>query len=329
MTESITDSPPVDGIVVDSVARSFGSVHAVTDATFTAPRGSITGLVGPNGAGKTTLLLMLATLLQPDAGSIRIAGIDPSADPAAVRALIGWMPDSLGTWSSLSPRTALTTIGRMYNLDAKSAARRAAELLDTVGLASLADRPARLLSRGQKQRLSLARALVHNPRVLLLDEPASGLDPSARAELRATLRRIADDGATVLISSHELAELEEISDAAVYMSDGVTASRDALTHAATSTRQWRIRALEVSSLADSLVNIGVAPENIAADNRGVLVRVTGEADAAQLLSALVAAGVAVTSFAPAVGEFEHTFLDLTKNSTAHRHPKLDSDGDAQ
>lgn len=329
MTESMTDSPPADGVVVDSVARSFGSVHAVRQASFTARSGSITGLVGPNGAGKTTLLLMLATLLRPDAGSIRIAGIDPVADPVAVRALIGWMPDTLGTWSSLSPRTALTTIGRMYNLDAQAARRRASELLATVGLTHLADRPARVLSRGQKQRLSLARALVHSPRVLLLDEPASGLDPAARTELRALLRRIADDGATILISSHELAELEEISDAAVYMSAGLTASSDALTHAATTTRQWRIRALGDAPLATALQQIGVAPENIATDNRGTLVSVTGDADAAQLLSALVAAGTAVTSFAPAVGDFEHTFLDLTKNRAADQHPEPGPEGAAQ
>ncbi|WP_244972541.1 ABC transporter ATP-binding protein [Paramicrobacterium fandaimingii] len=328
MADTVTDASDA-GIVVDAIARSFGSVHAVSQASFTVPQGSITGLVGPNGAGKTTLLLMLATLLQPDAGSIRIAGINPSADPAAVRSVIGWMPDSLGTWSSLSPRTALKMIGRMYNLDAQAAASRATELLDSVGLTPLADQPARVLSRGQKQRLSLARALIHEPRVLLLDEPASGLDPAARAELRSLLRHLADDGATVLISSHELAELEEISDAAVYMSGGVTASSDALTRAATSTRQWRIRSLDGASLRSALTGIGVAPENIAADNRGVLVSVTGEADAAQLLGALVTAGVAVTSFSPAVGEFEHTFLDLTQNAAADQHPKTALNGGAQ
>ncbi|PFG29572.1 ABC transporter ATP-binding protein [Paramicrobacterium agarici] len=324
-----SDASPQEGIVVDGVARSFGRVHAVRQASFTVPHGSITGLVGPNGAGKTTLLLMLATLLRPDSGSIHVAGADPVADPVAVRSRIGWMPDSLGTWSSLSPRTALKTIGRMYGLSAQASRERAAELLDTVGLAPLADQPARVLSRGQKQRLSLARAIVHSPRVLLLDEPASGLDPVARAELRTLLRRIADDGAAILVSSHELAELEEISDAAVYMSAGVTASSEAVSRAATTARQWRIRTLEAAPLVQTLQQIGVTPENIASDNRGTLVSVTGEADAAQLLNALVAAGAPVTSFAPAVGEFEHTFRDLTQSSAVHQHPHPDDSGGAQ
>ncbi len=305
-----------DGIIVNGVSRAFDRVQAVQNADLEVRPGSITALVGPNGAGKTTLLLMLASLLKPDTGSIRIAGHNPVAEPQAVRSAMGWMPDSLGTWATLSPRIALQSIGRMYALDKDAAAARATELLQLVGLSALADQPARVLSRGQKQRLSLARALVHRPRVLLLDEPASGLDPAARSELRALLRSLAADGAAILISSHELSELEEISDAAVYMNRGVTVAADAVTRAATSQRPWRVRALDESSLPDALARVGVAPENIAADNRGVLVTVTDEEEAALLLQALVGAGVRVSSFSPAVGQLEHTFLDLSRQSQA-------------
>ena len=190
------------GIVASGVRRSFGAVQAVRDVNLEARAGAVTGLVGPNGSGKTTLLLMLASLLAPDAGTIRIGGIDPVAAPEAARAILGWMPDALGAWPSLTARETLVMTSRLYGLDTAAAAGGAARLLDEVGLTHLADAPARVLSRGQKQRLGLARALVHDPRVLLLDEPASGLDPQARIDLRVLLRRLAAEGRTILISSH-------------------------------------------------------------------------------------------------------------------------------
>ena len=186
MTSTAAFAPAIE---VEGVARSFGDVHAVRDASFTVQPGSVTALIGPNGSGKTTLLLMLATLLRPDAGTIRIAGHDPVADPRAVRQAMGWMPDVLGSWGTVTVRRALEVTGRLYELTPEQARARASALIELVGLQELADRPSRVLSRGQKQRLSLARALVHEPRVLLLDEPASGLDPAARVELRAVLRK--------------------------------------------------------------------------------------------------------------------------------------------
>ncbi|MCX7521834.1 ABC transporter ATP-binding protein [Microbacterium sp. STN6] len=311
MGEKLAENPH-DGIAVRGVARAFGSVEAVRHADFDVPPGSVTGLIGPNGSGKTTLMLMLASLLQPDSGSIRVAGHDPVADPAAVRSAMGWMPDVLGSWASLSPRTALEVTGRMYGLERATSATRAAELIDLVGLGALADQPARVLSRGQKQRLSLARALVHGPQVLLLDEPASGLDPAARADLRTLLVRLASEGTAILVSSHVLAELEEMADAAVYMTAGVTASRDDVSRAASAGRQWRIRSVGNAPLTPLLLQVGVDAARITEDNRGVLVSVNSEADAAALLAAVIGAGAEVRAFSPALGEFEHTFLDLNR-----------------
>jgi ABC-2 type transport system ATP-binding protein len=300
------------GIEVASVRRSFGEVHAVRNASFTALPGTVTGLIGPNGSGKTTLMLMLASLLKPDAGTIRIAGHDPITETALVRSQLGWMPDVLGSWSSLTVRTTLVITGRLYKLDKYAAGQRAEELITLVGLTHLADQPTRVLSRGQKQRLSLARALVHDPSVLLLDEPASGLDPAARVDLRTLVRRVAGEGKTVLVSSHVLSELDEMADGAVYIGAGVTASDETMAAAKQTLRQWRIKAADPTALESALVDLGTYRGDITRDRTELLVPVTGEAAAAELLAKLVGAGIPVSTFAPAVGDLEHTFLDLSK-----------------
>jgi ABC-type multidrug transport system ATPase subunit len=310
MTFTAAGSAPA--IEVEGVARSFGDVHAVRDASFTVQPGSVTALIGPNGSGKTTLLLMLATLLRPDAGTIRIAGHDPVADPRAVRRAMGWMPDVLGSWGTLTVRRALEVTGRLYELTPEQARARASALIDLVGLQELADRPSRVLSRGQKQRLSLARALVHEPQVLLLDEPASGLDPAARVELRELVRRLAGEGVAVLVSSHVLAELDEMADAAVYLDRGATASAERVERSRAQVRDWRVRSLDPAALAAALADLGIAAGT--SDHLGTLIPVAGEAEAAAVLARLVGAGVAVVDFGPAVGDLEHTFLDLARGA---------------
>lgn len=299
------------GIVVDHVGRSFGQVHAVRDASFIADPGTVTGLIGPNGSGKTTLMLMLASLLKPDTGSIRISGHDPVTETAVVRSRLGWMPDVLGSWSSLSVRNTLIYTAQMYRIDKVAAATRAAELIALVDLPELADSPTRVLSRGQKQRLSLARALVHDPDVLLLDEPASGLDPVARAALRNLVRRLASEGKTLLVSSHVLSELDEMADGAVYISQGVTASAEALARSRASARPWRIRSSDVVALRAALIAGGIEEAAIETDRADLIVALEGEAAASALLARLVAAGVAISTFAPAVGDLEHAFIDLS------------------
>jgi ABC-2 type transport system ATP-binding protein len=308
----VSETQPVASIVVENVARAFGEVQAVRDASFVAEPGTVTALIGPNGSGKTTLLLMLASLLRPDSGSIRIAGFDPVADTAAVRSRLGWMPDLLGSWNALTVRATLETTAQLYRIDAAGAASRADELIALVGLEQLAAQPTRVLSRGQKQRLSLARALVHDPTVLLLDEPASGLDPQARVELRQLVRRVASEGKTVLISSHELAELDEMADGAVYLQQGITASAESVTRTRSTARPWRIRAVDRAALESALLAAGVDPSAIVVDRDELLVPLTGEAAASALLTSLVGSGVAISTFAPAVGDLEHTYLDLNR-----------------
>jgi ABC-2 type transport system ATP-binding protein len=261
-------------------------------------------------------MLMLASLLQPDRGTIRVGGADPVTNAAAVRARLGWMPDVLGSWNVLTVRAALETTGRLYRMSRPSAGARAEELIALVGLESLASRQTRVLSRGQKQKLSLARALVHDPDILLLDEPAAGLDPVARHDLQVLVRRLAHDGKTVLVSSHVLAELDEMSDTAVYLEAGITASADRIAQAQSRRRAWRIRPLDVASLDEALLANGFTRDELSHDRGDTTVLVDGEAGAVALLTKLVSAGVAISSYGPAVGDLEHTFLDLNNRPEA-------------
>ncbi|MCG7422746.1 ABC transporter ATP-binding protein [Micrococcus porci] len=321
MTSSVLPQPP-SGIVAHGLARSFGSVHAVRDVSLTAPAGSVTALVGPNGSGKTTLMLLLATLLRPDRGSVSVAGVDAMADPGQARRLLGWMPDTLGVWDSLTCADILTSLGRLYGMGQAEAATRAREQLAWVQLEPFADRPARVLSRGQQQRLSLARATVHRPAVLMLDEPANGLDPTSRIRLRDDVRAMAAAGVAVLVSSHVLAELEEMADRAVFVSEGATVAVRDLSGAddAGRERPYRIAGPDPSrrdELVRALQARGVplaAP--LEGHRPGVVVRLRGEDAAAALLADLVAAGVPVSRLAPEGSRLENAYLDLALGGPA-------------
>ncbi|MFC8304321.1 ABC transporter ATP-binding protein [Specibacter sp. NPDC057265] len=298
------------GLSATGLARSFGEVHAVVHMDLQAPAGQVTALIGPNGAGKTTLLLMLASLLAPDKGHINVLGIDPVKDPGAARAQIGWMPDTLGVWEALTAREILTTMAKFYRLPKAVVPGRVEELLELVNLSALAQKQARVLSRGQQQRLSLARALIHNPQVLLLDEPASGLDPGARIALRSILRRLAAEGKVVVVSSHVLAELDEIADGAVFVNQGRTVLAQSVAQAAGQGRRYSIAALDAAALAAALTTLGVAFEPGTGRRPSADVTVEGEGQAVALLRDLVAAGVDVWSFAPAAGALEETYMSM-------------------
>lgn len=297
----------MDGVVAHGVRRSFGPVQAVRGIDLTARPGEVTALVGPNGAGKTTLLLVLATLLVPDAGTVSVAGHDPVAEPDEVRARMGWSPDVFGLYDNLTCREYLEFCGRAMKLAHYEA--RAAELLAQARLAEKADLPVHTLSRGQKQRLGLMRALVHSPSVLLLDEPASGLDPRSRVELRELLRLLAAQGCAVIVSSHLLADLEELADTVVFVDQGVTVGEhrlDALP--APALRTWRVRALTTPPLLKALKGTDHDQPTAA----GVDVRLPSDEAAADLLAMLVGKGVRVVSCQPVGGQLEATYLELTQ-----------------
>ncbi|WP_461189017.1 ABC transporter ATP-binding protein [Arthrobacter sp. Z4-13] len=301
---------PDGGITARAVSRSFGAVRAVDHMDFHAPAGKVTALIGPNGAGKTTLLLMLASLLAPDEGSISVGGLDPRRHRAEVRSRLGWMPDTLGVWESLTAREILTQMARFYRLPAQGIGQRVSEMLVRVRLEDLAEQPARVLSRGQQQRLSLARALIHDPSVLLLDEPASGLDPGSRVELRIMLRQLAAEGKAVVVSSHVLSELDEIADAAVFVNKGRTVRHQTTEEAAAAGRRYAITASDAAALAARLTGLGLTFRREDGRRPSVSLLLANDGDAERLLRDLVLAGVGVNSFAPASGALEETYMSL-------------------
>jgi ABC-2 type transport system ATP-binding protein len=300
------------GVDAAGIRRSFGEVIAVDHIDLAAPPGAVTALVGPNGSGKTTLLLVLATLLRPDSGTVWVANHDPVTDPQAVRALTGWMPDSFGTYDTLTAREVLEFAASAYRLRRDRGEQRARELLELIHLADYADLPVHVLSRGQKQRLGLARALVHNPTVLLLDEPAAGLDPRSRIELRGILRGLAADGRAVLVSSHVLAELETMADRVVFVDRGQTVAEQEVADLPRSERRpWRMQALDPNFLVDALDRYGI--EHADPDASGVEVLLSGDEAAAQLLARLVRDEVRVTTCAPAGSGLEDAYLAMTED----------------
>jgi ABC-2 type transport system ATP-binding protein len=270
----------------------------------------VVGLVGPNGAGKTTLLLVLAGLLAPDAGVAEVGGFNPVSNNQDVHRKVGWMPDFFGVYDDLTLREYLVLFGEMFGLPADGARSRSAELLELVGLSEKADLKVHTLSRGQKQRLGFARALVQKPTVLLLDEPASGLDPRARIDLRDLVRRQAAEGACVVVSSHILQELEEMADLVVFVDAGRCTGVYPIGElpGGGGPRRWRLRVVDGAALQRACESTGT-PYEIMRDG-SIAVEVADESAIAELVTKLVAAGVPPTGIVPEREGLEGAFMQL-------------------
>ena len=192
--------------------RRFGETRAVDNVSFAVPQGSVFGYIGPNGAGKTTSMRILSTLELPTSGEAFIEGLSSVNDPDRVRGRLGFMPDSFGTYTDTSCIEYLDFFARSYGLAGTERTKRLRWVMNFTAMHHLAEKAMNGLSKGMRQRLCLGRALIHDPSVLILDEPAAGLDPRARIELRQIIRALADEGKTILISSHILTELAEMCD---------------------------------------------------------------------------------------------------------------------
>jgi len=211
-------------IEVEALAKRFGPVEAVREVSFTAADGRITGLLGPNGAGKSTTLRMLYTVLRPDSGSARIDGTDVIADPLAARRSIGVLPHSAGIYRQLTARENIRFYGELHGLAPALLRRRIDELVERLDMTEFADRRADGFSQGQRIKVALARALVHSPRNVLLDEPTNGLDVMATRALRELIRGLRAEGHCVLFSSHVMQEVAALCDDVVIIDHGRVAA---------------------------------------------------------------------------------------------------------
>lgn len=233
-------------IVANGLLKRYGRVTALRDTSFAVTKGSITGFIGRNGAGKTTTLKIVSTLMDADDGTCHVLGEDVRAKPFVIRHQIGFLPDLFELPATLTLREYLSVFTELYGIPRGDRSRRVDSTIQLTRTGELADRRLHALSRGEVQRVGLARALIHNPELLILDEPAAGLDPHARVELKELLRLLRERGKTVFLSSHVLADLEEICDELVVIRRGnviFSGDLDGFRRQMRSTTRWRATAV--------------------------------------------------------------------------------------
>ena len=309
---------------VEGLTKSYGAVKALCGLSFEVAKGEVFGFIGPNGAGKTTTLRVLAGLCWPAGGYVEVAGVDVLKRPAILKQLTGYMPDFFGVYGSMTAEEYLSFYASCYKLPRRVAERVVDDLLALVDLAPKREAQVESLSRGMKQRLCLARALVHDPEVLLLDEPAAGLDPRARAEMRELVRALAEMGKTVILSSHILPELAEMCTSYGIIHNGRMVLAGPANEVLAGAGRGRARALVLGSIEEAELLAGAVPGVVSVKRLGpdtLELTYAGSAlpgagmDSAALLRSLVMAGVAVGDFRAEETDLEELFLQLTSQVT--------------
>ena len=302
-------------IRVQGLTKVYGSRTALDAVSFEVPKGEIFGFVGPNGAGKTTTLRILAALLEPTGGRAFVDGADVIQHPDLVHDRLGYMPDFFGVYDQLTATEYLDFYAACYRIPRARRKKIAADLLELVGLADRRDQSVDTLSRGLKQRLCLARALVHDPAVLLLDEPASGLDPRARVEMREILKELQRMGKTIVISSHILPELTELCTMVGIIDQGrmrATGPVQDVIRQLTSGRRLRIMVLGQRDEAVATLKTLPSIRTVDMINGAIEAEYEGDdATAASILQALTAAAIRVSGFSQLDGGLEDAFLKAT------------------
>lgn len=304
-------------IKVEGLQKQYGKMQALKGVSFEIREGSIFGFVGPNGAGKTTTMKILATLMRPTAGHAYIDGIDVTRYPQKVREVLGYMPDFFGVYDRLKVTEYLDFYGSCYKIPVTRRKSIIADLLELVDLSHKADAYVDSLSRGMKQRLCLARCMVHDPKVLILDEPASGLDPRARVEMRELLRELKKMGKTIIISSHILPELAELCTEVGIIEVGELVAVGTLDRITAQLSHDRLIQIRVETRLEETTQLlqespGVVAVTETAD--GVLqVSFSGDsAEQRELLRRLVLAELPVLSFAETSNSLEDLFMRITR-----------------
>ncbi len=305
-------------VEVINLKKYFGATRAVDDVSFAIQTGQVVGFVGPNGAGKTTTMRILATLDEPTAGDARIDGVSVVEEPERARQLVGYVPDSLPTHRDMSVHEYLDFFARAYALKGAKREQVVSGIEEFTSLADIRHKMLVALSKGMKQRVSLARALLHDPPVLIMDEPAAALDPRARIELRELLRVLASQGKAILISSHILTELAEICNAAVIIEQGRILSAGTIADLVAGSTPHRTVAIRVLDRQEELYRelletprierVSRAGDEVAAEING------DEAACAEILAGLVGRGYRIVEFKQQRANLEEVFMTVTKGA---------------
>lgn len=303
-------------ITVEHLSVHFGKVRAVDDVSFTVPEGEVFGFIGPNGAGKTTTIKVLATLLVPTAGRAWVDGHCVVNEPEAVRRVIGYMPDYYGVYDGVTVYEYLDFFAAAYRLPYRKRRMTIEAVLELTDLGGLRDRLVGALSKGMKQRLCVAKTLIHDPKVLILDEPAAGLDPRARIELRELLKELARMGKTIFISSHILTELADLCTTVGIIERGkllAAGPLEGITEALSPRRRVLIevagraeQARRVLSAEPDVVQVEVEDRRLRVELAGGRERIAG------LVRVLVRADIDVLSVSDERPDLESVFLQVTK-----------------
>ncbi|MBQ6514874.1 MAG: ABC transporter ATP-binding protein [Clostridia bacterium] len=309
---------------IDSLTKNYGSFPALKGLSLEIPDGALHGFVGPNGAGKTTTMRILATLMKPTSGTAFVDGTDVVKDGQKARKLVGYMPDFFGVYDSLKCWEYLDFYARCYRIGAEERKKMTRRLLELVQLEEKEDEYVDALSRGMKQRLCLARSLIHDPKLLILDEPASGMDPRARAEMKGILRTLREMGKTVLISSHILPELAEMCDSLTILDHGelvFSGSVEALNDKMNGNAPLDIRLTEgcgeenVETAVRCLKEMPAVTEILREEPYLLRIRLTNDADVCpDVLRQLVMKGVPVSDFHRAPMNLEKVFMEVTQGA---------------
>jgi ABC-2 type transport system ATP-binding protein len=308
-------------ITATHLAREFGAVKALRDLSLTVPTGHIFGFLGPNGAGKTTTIRLLLGLLEPTHGEARVLGHDPRTDGPSIREQCGALLEFNGLYESLSAADNLEFYGRIYGMPRDERRRRIAESLALFGLADRAGDRAGTLSRGMQQKLAIARAILHHPRLLFLDEPTDGLDPAAAAAVRQDLLDlVAREQVTVFLTTHHLGEAEQICANVGILRRGelVASGTPEALRASLAPPQVRITGSGFSPAILAGLRADPAYRILAESPGMLLVQLRRDEDAGDLVSALTASGVRVRGVEPVLPSFEAAFLQLVQDQPEGR-----------
>ncbi|MBR6397211.1 MAG: ABC transporter ATP-binding protein [Lachnospiraceae bacterium] len=301
---------------IENLNKYYGDFKALDNLSLSIDDGELYGFVGPNGAGKTTTMRIVSGLLAADSGQIHIAGIDARKDIQGLKAKIGYMPDFFGVYDNLKAIEYMEFFASLYGIDGRAARKLALDLMELVNLSDKADSYVDGLSRGMKQRLCLARTLIHNPSLLILDEPASGLDPRARFEMKGILNNLREMGKTILISSHILPELAEMCSSVGIIEHGkmlVSGSVDSIMQKMNRSNPIVIKTIDRKDELIRKLKERPDADNISITEDEIYVGFSGDdEDAARLLADLIADGFRITSFAKEKGSLESVFMQIIK-----------------